>query len=402
MMMLPDARFGTAETPLPDWRKRQITEVPDDDVELDETPEDVIAMLGFDPKNKGGGASDAVLPFLAGDAEFVESEHPRAPDGKFGSGAAQSISKAAKELKLDKAAKVSERLHSKLVDLNDEFDSVLGEIWDITPEDRAELEEGLEFEAEQSAQEYAYEKAPRMAANVRNNLIGITNKLSALIGDKPEGATIEKVSHEDFGLSHIQSIKIARVVEDLSGQFEEVDSLSDTLDHLIRGLDEDGDKIPTAEIDADEIEADIEEAEEALRDGIESLRNELKSAIEEIDQVINGEHAEVREEHAEYRKDFDRWKNMSSAERAAEEAKQRQEAAKQKDDVYRHREKIISGALSSGWKPTFRDDGGVAWNSVPEEVKNVASSLAGQAQMYKILHESGVEIPEAGKRFLDW
>lgn len=40
-------------------------------------------------EDTGGGANDAVLPF-AEDAEWNESDHPRAPDGKFGSGGGSS------------------------------------------------------------------------------------------------------------------------------------------------------------------------------------------------------------------------------------------------------------------------------------------------------------------------
>jgi len=345
---------------------------------------------GGESEDDGGGANDAVIPFVhtAWD-EFNESDHPRAPDGKFGSTGAQSLSKSAKELKLDKAAKVSEKLHSKLVDLNDEFNGVISDVWDVTPEDRADLDEGMEFEAEQNAQEYAYEKAPAVVAKVRNNLVDIANKLDALAGDKPEGSSFKKLSLEEFGLSHIQSGEISRIVQDISGRFEELNSTSDNLHHLIHGLDEDGDRISDEDIDAEEVESDIVDAEEALREEIGNLRDELRAALEEVDQVINNEHDDVSKQHSEYRKDFDRWKNMSSAARAAEEAAQRQEAAKQKDEVYKHRENVITKALSSGWKPEYKENGGIAWNSVPEEVKNVASSPAGAAQMLKILGESG-------------
>jgi hypothetical protein len=45
----PNAKFGTATAPLPDWRQGEDEPDPDDE-ELAETPPDVIAMLGFDPK----------------------------------------------------------------------------------------------------------------------------------------------------------------------------------------------------------------------------------------------------------------------------------------------------------------------------------------------------------------
>ncbi len=45
-----DIYFGSVEKPLVDWRKflEEGDEDPDDEL-LEETPEDVIMMLGFDP-----------------------------------------------------------------------------------------------------------------------------------------------------------------------------------------------------------------------------------------------------------------------------------------------------------------------------------------------------------------
>lgn len=45
-----DVHFGEAGNPLPDWREASIEDVDPDDEELEDTPPDVIAMLGFDPK----------------------------------------------------------------------------------------------------------------------------------------------------------------------------------------------------------------------------------------------------------------------------------------------------------------------------------------------------------------
>jgi hypothetical protein len=50
--MLPDVHFGTADGETIDWRKENDDDTPDDDAELDETPEDVIDLLGFDPANE--------------------------------------------------------------------------------------------------------------------------------------------------------------------------------------------------------------------------------------------------------------------------------------------------------------------------------------------------------------
>lgn len=58
MLELPDAHFGNAQKPLPDWR-----DTPGDDPDVDDdevaTPKDVIAMLGFDPADEKHGQTDA-------------------------------------------------------------------------------------------------------------------------------------------------------------------------------------------------------------------------------------------------------------------------------------------------------------------------------------------------------
>jgi uncharacterized protein len=65
---LPDARWGTAATPLPDWRRAGLDDDADPDDELlPETPPDVIAALGFDPLDYADPefAHDAALAFDA-------------------------------------------------------------------------------------------------------------------------------------------------------------------------------------------------------------------------------------------------------------------------------------------------------------------------------------------------
>jgi hypothetical protein len=44
-----DVHFGKIDDDLPDWREELEEDDPDDE-ELEETPEDVVAVLGFDPK----------------------------------------------------------------------------------------------------------------------------------------------------------------------------------------------------------------------------------------------------------------------------------------------------------------------------------------------------------------
>ncbi len=50
--------------------------LPDDDEVLDQTPQDVIDMLGFDPLKESYAHS-------TGDSTFVEKEHPRGTGGRF-------------------------------------------------------------------------------------------------------------------------------------------------------------------------------------------------------------------------------------------------------------------------------------------------------------------------------
>ncbi len=49
MKNFPDVHFGSADKPLPNWRDDDFENEPDDDEELEFTPDDVIQMLGFDP-----------------------------------------------------------------------------------------------------------------------------------------------------------------------------------------------------------------------------------------------------------------------------------------------------------------------------------------------------------------
>ena len=48
---LPDAHFGSAGAALPDWREDDFDDDDSDEV-LEETPADVVEMLGFDPADE--------------------------------------------------------------------------------------------------------------------------------------------------------------------------------------------------------------------------------------------------------------------------------------------------------------------------------------------------------------
>jgi hypothetical protein len=84
MKNFPNAFFGSASKPLPDWRGSEDFDPDDDD--MDETPPDVISMLSFDPKEFDDDADEEWHPFIEfglDEANFKESEHPRDADGKF-------------------------------------------------------------------------------------------------------------------------------------------------------------------------------------------------------------------------------------------------------------------------------------------------------------------------------
>ena len=57
MKELPDAHFGSADAPRPNWRDVVSDEDDPDDEEI-ETPDDVVKMLGFDPAKEGAEGSE--------------------------------------------------------------------------------------------------------------------------------------------------------------------------------------------------------------------------------------------------------------------------------------------------------------------------------------------------------
>lgn len=75
-MELPDVHFGSVDAPKANWR--EYDEPDPDDEQLDETPSDVVMMLGFDPAEPDDETEDA--------GEFKESEHKRDKTGKFTAG----------------------------------------------------------------------------------------------------------------------------------------------------------------------------------------------------------------------------------------------------------------------------------------------------------------------------
>lgn len=51
-IMIPNVHFGDVKENKTDWRKEN-DNTPDSDEELDQTPEDIVDLLGFDPKEIG-------------------------------------------------------------------------------------------------------------------------------------------------------------------------------------------------------------------------------------------------------------------------------------------------------------------------------------------------------------
>jgi hypothetical protein len=93
-MPLPDVHFGKADSKPLDWRKYKDDSLDDDEL-LVETPQSIVAMLGFDPLDGGeldlpNDGESSAADAAAMDAEFVESEHPREGNGQFGSGSGGS------------------------------------------------------------------------------------------------------------------------------------------------------------------------------------------------------------------------------------------------------------------------------------------------------------------------
>jgi hypothetical protein len=149
MANFPNAFFHSSK-PLPDWRDADDHD-PDD--ELIDTPEDVVAMLGFDPmefsdepppekigededkddEDEGGGQGDPDdedwHPFIGLDeATFKESEHPRDSDGKFApyqhslglqGESGKKLKEDLKDLKFEKAPKSKSGKYQYVSTLND-------------------------------------------------------------------------------------------------------------------------------------------------------------------------------------------------------------------------------------------------------------------------------------------
>ena len=74
--LIPNIMIGEKEADEAiDWRSLDDSDDIDNDEELEETPENVIEGLGFDPKE---------IEELTEDADFKESEHPRGQPGNAG------------------------------------------------------------------------------------------------------------------------------------------------------------------------------------------------------------------------------------------------------------------------------------------------------------------------------
>jgi hypothetical protein len=82
----PQAHFGSADEEPMSWRDEPDVDDDPDDEEI-ETPEDVIEMLGFDPRDEAYedeyGEDNDDEPRSDDDTSWTEADHPRDQDGKF-------------------------------------------------------------------------------------------------------------------------------------------------------------------------------------------------------------------------------------------------------------------------------------------------------------------------------
>jgi ADP-ribose pyrophosphatase YjhB (NUDIX family) len=81
---LPDVFYGSTTKPQANWRSLQ-DDSRDDDELLPKTPDDVIALLGFDPLHvDADGNEPTAAPVPTHDAEWEESKHKRGQPGNAG------------------------------------------------------------------------------------------------------------------------------------------------------------------------------------------------------------------------------------------------------------------------------------------------------------------------------
>ncbi len=107
-----DVFFGAAETELPDWRSAKDADVDADDEQLEVTPADVVAALGFDPLDLDEPDEEPSSRYRLRLKTWDEEKHPRGDSdnaGQFvkkGAGGAKAKGKAKKPAKEPKAADV--------------------------------------------------------------------------------------------------------------------------------------------------------------------------------------------------------------------------------------------------------------------------------------------------------
>lgn len=372
--------------------------------------------------DQGGGASDAVLPFLAGDAEFVESEHPRAPDGKFGSGggtsapaghphgstpkfhamvtkhkipeAASDVAKSARALKqkqgtVAKYAKYIAVINEKVNEItnsqsdSDQLISLQGIAEAPTPDEINDYARGLVREGKvkdvlgfEDDKEGFKDLMQELSPQEKQDLMMLKGRLEALY---PKAFEAAKETRK-LALETEKAMKVMRKRIEKSPMYDDFED-QDDVEHLY----------------ADRMAMISEDNPEDLDDliGITSyLADEPISA--EYAEILQGQKDDIDESAAERRR-FDALSEEEQAKELAEKA-EKERLDKAMED--KHRELTIEIAMRDGWKPEFNDIGSVT--NRPESVKQVASSPTSIGKMYRFLQKSGVEIPEAGKRFLDW
>jgi uncharacterized protein len=384
----------------------------------------------------GGGASDAVLPFLAADAEFVEGDHPRAPDGKFGSGGGSSSSnggakrvKAPEGISTPKITKLIEKhgvpaaaknalatravvrkqhskiqaAHKLMTDLYERMDGM-----GIEFEMPDKFVDDIESLAGAESLESMYENAKDTARGKVKNSVENVSKDDLRDAAEPDRQEFHMLKTRlDALYSKVQSMASA-LMPSVNEAQKSAKSFEKKCDRVAAADDDDEYTSAAAREIAirDDWDPDYIGPEEDLNNP-ERTPDEMLSffAGEDISEGLADYLTGVQQEIDEDRAEEKRWDALTPEQQAAETAEVEAKKKRADEEVDRNRVETINAVLkgstsANGWKPTFVDggDGRLDWRMVPEEVKAVASSPTGNRRLYQILRDAGVELPEATRK----
>lgn len=331
---------------------------------------------GLEPK--GGAARGEPSSSLASDEDFTEADHPRDDSGRWeaGGGGAEKAASKARAAKFGEASKGISEARDNLESVREQIGTAADDIMDITPEDRAELEDGEEFTAESDFRD-AIGEAPAAADALRKAAQDMHNRAADLLGAAPIEA-----GQKSQTVTHIGAAKMANLADHLEGLASEVDDATENLrDHLD---------------DPDADEDDVQEALDRLQSAVIELKSGSESAIAEMDQIMAREHDEVGEEEQEFATEMSRWGKMSATERKAEQDAQRRAEREKQRARSNERETAFEKALAGGWKPKFNSAGEVVVPNELEDVRIASASPTGAKQLNDFLKRNGVKRPGGG------